>query len=92
MGYRLALELTRQPHQQFRPVTPVEESTAELISGEVEKLVAKGTILPVNQEDEGFYFRIFLLPKKNGQVRPVINLRPLNRSMAYQHFKMEGIH
>lgn len=89
LGYKL--ELTSKPQQVSRPATQVEEATAELISTEVEKLLSKGAIHPVSQESEGFYSRIFLVPKKNGQVRPVINLRPLNRSMAYRHFKMEGI-
>lgn len=89
LGYRL--ELTREPFQQYRPWTQVEEATAELISAEVEKLVVKGAVQPVRQESGGFYSGIFLVPKKGGQQRPVINLRPLNQSMAYQHFKMEGV-
>ena len=40
----------------------------------------------------GFYFRVFLVPKKAGQYRPVINLRPLNQWIRYDHFKMEWIH
>ena len=39
-----------------------------------------------------FYSSLFLVPKKSGQMRPVINLRPLNQFLRYQHFKMEGIH
>ncbi len=41
---------------------------------------------------EGFYSTVFLVPKKEGQFRPVINLRSLNRFIRHQHFKMEGIH
>ena len=41
---------------------------------------------------EGFYSRLFLVPKKDGKHRPVINLRPLNAFLRHQHFKMEGIH
>ena len=40
----------------------------------------------------GYYSRIFLVPKKGGQYRPVINLRPLNSWIHYHNFKMEGIH
>lgn len=39
-----------------------------------------------------FFSRIFLITKKDGGSRPVINLRPLNQYIRYQHFKMEGMH
>ena len=34
--------------------------------------------------------RIFLVTKKDGSYRPVINLRPLNCFIQKHHFKMEG--
>ena len=33
-----------------------------------------------------------MIPKKDGSMRPVINLKPFNKFIANQHFKMEGIH
>ena len=33
----------------------------------------------------------FLLPKKTGDLRPVINLKPLNQFVQRIHFKMENI-
>ena len=35
---------------------------------------------------------LFLVGKKNGAKRLVINLKKLNRLMPYQHFKMEGLY
>jgi hypothetical protein len=35
---------------------------------------------------------MFIVPKKDGGNRPVINLKPLNQFLVYEHFKMEGIH
>ena len=37
----------------------------------------------------GFYSRLFLAPKKTGDLRPVIDLSTLNRHMVVPHFKME---
>ena len=41
---------------------------------------------------EGFYTTLFLVPKKGGGSRPVINLKHLNEFIPFHHFKMEGMH
>ena len=38
-----------------------------------------------------FLSRIFVVPKRDGLHRPVVNLRPLNQFMANVHFKMESL-
>ena len=43
----------------------------------------------VPQEDQ-FVSRLFLVAKKDGNFRPVVNLKPLNSFVMKQHFKMEG--
>ena len=40
----------------------------------------------------GFVSTLFLVPKKDGGQRPVINLKNLNTFVDVPHFKMEGIH
>ena len=40
----------------------------------------------------GFHSNIFLVPKKSGELRPVINLKALNQFVHPEYFKMEGIH
>ena len=54
-------------------------------------LLDKGAIarVPESQAAEG---TLFLVPKKEGQYRPVINLRNLNYHLKTEHFKMEGMH
>ena len=37
------------------------------------------------------YWNLFLIPKKDGGQRPVINLKVLNNFVSKKHFKMEGI-
>ena len=36
--------------------------------------------------------RVFLVGKRDGGNRPVINFKKLNKLIPYQHFKMEGLH
>ncbi|KAL5008232.1 hypothetical protein ScPMuIL_013813 [Solemya velum] len=59
----------------FRGINAVTESTIELVSR---------TAL-----DPGFYSRIFLVPKKTGGMRPVIDLSVLNTYLIIPHFKTE---
>ena len=89
-GYRL--EFRDQPQQSHRPETMESRHQAKAISEEIQKLEEKGAIREINNDKEGFYSRLFLVPKKDGQMRPVINLRPLNQFLVHNHFKMEGMH
>ena len=56
----------------------------------VDALLIKGAIeRVVNVRSLGFYSRLFLVPKKTGDLRPVIDLSTLNHHMVVPHFKME---
>ena len=56
----------------------------------VDALLMKGAIERVtNVRSLGFYSRLFLVPKKTGDLRPVKDLSTLNRHMVVPHFKME---
>ena len=56
----------------------------------VDALLLKGAIERVtNVTSLGYYSRLFLVPKKTGDLRPVIDLSTLNRHMVVPHFKME---
>ena len=65
-----------------------------LVTLEIQELLQKGAIhlVPPSQETPGFLSSLFLVPKKGGGQRPVVNLKPLNQFLPYEHFKMEGIH
>ena len=43
----------------------------------------------VDKSTPGFYSRLFLVPKKTGGMRPVIDLSILNSYLSVPHFKME---
>ena len=56
-----------------------------------QSMLQKGAIseLPKTEATQGFYSSLFLVPKKDGGTRPVINLKSLNEFIVPHHFKME---
>ena len=86
-----------QPVQHQRPAIPCFplEQLAQ-IQEEISSLREKGAISVVadpshSQKQTEFFSNLFLVPKKNGSMRPVINLKALNRWVETPHFKMEGL-
>ena len=82
------------PSQDILPTVPVflpEQAAHDQIREELRLLLEKGAVTPVSDSQGGFYSNLFLVPKKNGQMRPVINLKRLNEWVSTEHFKMEGI-
>jgi len=41
-------------------------------------------------DHKGFYSTLFLVPKKEGQMKPIINPKRLNKWVVPQHFELEG--
>ena len=66
---------------------------SSLIPVEVNMLLEKGAITSVKNPSDhnSFYSTLFLVPKKGGQMKPVINLMKLNEWVEPQHIKMEGM-
>ena len=87
-GYRL--ELMSTPNQQTAP-RPLDMKNSHLLGEEIQKLINKGAVTRVRPCTSQFLSQIFLVPKKDGSYRPVINLRPLNRHIEQVHFKMESL-
>ena len=56
----------------------------------IDKLLAKGVIIPAVQETEEFISTIFLRPK-NGTHCTILNLKAFNEFVAYHHFKMDTL-
>ena len=90
-GYKLEF-------QSFPPRTGIIQTRAtahalKIINSEVEKLLEKAAIepVPIAEEHLGFYSTLFLVPKKTGDLRPVINLKPLNQYLKTEHFKMDTL-
>ena len=79
--------LLRQPRKFAEPA--LEPKRAHFLSA-VQKLADKGAVEPVRDpESPGFYSRLFLVPKRDGGWRPVIDLKALNTHIEVPKFQME---
>jgi hypothetical protein len=91
-GHRI--ELMANPLQDRPPtetVLPVDREN--MFTEEIGKLLEKEAISAVSEPQAGtFISRMFLVPKKKGSQRPIIDLRELKKFVHWEHFKMEGIH
>ena len=90
-GYRIELSgpITTRPGQRRHSFT-VEQSLA--ISSEVEKLLDLGVISSCGLSRDGIVSPIFTVPKANGDLRMILNLKEFNKNVEYRHFKMENFH
>ena len=92
LGYKIPFICL--PKQKFRrPPKNMNASEQCATKQEVEKLIKKGAIRKMNQDEItlGWISSIFIIPKKDGSWRPIINLRGLNSFVDNQHFKMENL-
>ena len=62
-----------------------------LLEQEVQNLLEKGAICEVPFCEDSFYSRLFVTPKRDGNMRPIIELSPLNRFIDTPHFQMENL-
>ena len=88
-GYKLEFEDI--PHFSGIKETKVPSHQVPVIEEEINNLLSKRAIEIVNplKSQKGFYSTLFLVPKKNGEMGPVINLKPLNGYLRKIHFKMD---
>ena len=88
-GYRL--QFAKRPPL-MRTVIPTEATGQALVTlrEEVQALLSKGAIQKVNLEvnPAGFYSKYFLIAKKGGAMRPILDLRGLNKYLKKLRFKM----
>ena len=74
------------PCQKHPQITQVQQGSA---SRKRSSLLEKGALCQVPFTADAFYSRLFLVPKKGGSMRPVIDLSALNQFIENPHFQME---
>ncbi len=74
-------------------MSEVSVQSAPLLRAEISSLLAKQAveIVPEEQMKCGLYSRYFLVPKKDRGMRPILDLRPLNKALVKRVFKMISV-
>ncbi|XP_073692680.1 uncharacterized protein [Garra rufa] len=88
-GYRLQFA-TKPPLFNGVISSHTEESSAHILKDEISALLEKGAVqvVPPHSSSQGFYSRYFLVPKKDGSLRPILDLRVLNKHLRKYNFRM----
>ena len=73
-------------------VIKLNDTESAIIDSEIVKLLNKGVIVEAPHSQGEFVSSIFLRLKKNGvDYRMILNLKELNKSIVYRHFKMDSL-
>ena len=77
------------PDMDFGELVPETEEEVSALRKEQQELIEKDAVELASNE-KGCIFKMFLVDKKGGQRRPVINMRPLSPFVRSPHFKFEA--
>lgn len=87
-GYIIPFE--SQPHSRLKNIEPRLSSRERFAcESEIYKLLEKGAISICEPCKDQFISPYFLIPKANGDLRFILNLKELNSFIVAPHFKME---
>ena len=88
----IKINFVARPVQNSLPKSvPFSSNEEEIIDNEVYTLLRKGAITHAQPCTDQLLSNIFVRPKKNGKMRPIINLKGLNKFIVKTHFKMEHL-
>ena len=89
-GYKIPF--IKIPFQRKIPnFTKMNKKQIALVDLELKEMLKKGAIMRTQPAQGEFLSNLFLMGKKDGGYRPVINLKMLNQFIPFLHFKMEGL-
>ena len=79
------------PLPEFETKLPPEQTC--IVRKEIIDLVNKGALRRISYSqavrNKGFYSKVFAVPKPNGKWRTIINLKPINKFVKKEKFKMD---
>lgn len=89
-GYQIQFQRRPPKFQGVKTTIMACPAKALVLRQEVHSLLEKGAISPVERSKRqgGFYSDYFLVPKKDGGIRPILDLRALNRHLKTLRFHM----
>ena len=85
-----SIELSANPSQHRLPGHAFNEHEYPVVHQEIQKLIQKGVIMKVKYSPGQIVSGIFLLPKKDGNIRLILNLKSFNEFVTRHHFKMDS--
>ncbi|KAK5898199.1 hypothetical protein CgunFtcFv8_015637 [Champsocephalus gunnari] len=90
LGYSLQFHSIPPPFRGIREANLSSQEEIGFLSAEVQALVQKQAVSVVHPQDreKGHYSLYFLVPKKTGEFRPILDLRGLNRHITCRKFHM----
>lgn len=88
-GYRIQFG-TKPPRFNGVLVSTAQGEAAQVLEAEIATLLSKGAIqrVPEGEIETGFYSRYFIIPKRDGGLRPILDLRVLNNHLRKFTFRM----
>ena len=72
-------------------VTPQDPKVILRIQEEIRDLISKDAIVQINDTPSLCLSPIFVIPKKSGDLRVILNLKEFNLFISTQHFRMETL-
>ena len=84
--------LSDPPSQVPHPPYSIPRNPMSLVDKKIKRLLDKGVIVSCDHEPGEFISPIFTVPKKDGNVRLILNLKRLNLFIKNSHFKVDTIH
>ena len=61
----------------------------QIVKTEIQKLLEMKVLIEVKHSSEEFLSPIFLVSRKGGEYRMILNLKDFNENIDYHHFKMD---
>ena len=90
-GERVEL-IDNVPHQKSYPINSINKEHVIQVENEIQKLLYKGVIVNSYHEQGEYISPIFSVPKSDGSICLILNLKQFNEFVQFAHFNMESIH